>query len=190
MADQPQDHHRTTRAHVTRRAVVGAAAWSPPAIVLATAAPSHATSGVGNSVDVQVVPTTGNDYLVTLVNNTAAEIATSQLGWRFTRTGGTSTSGSVTHSGYTVSGFTGAFETVWTLMFDKLAPIPLGTSQHSFGWDLDDYTADVLVTVYPASGTGGSSATTYPGSGPRTRSTSPSTPSTTFGADGISASVD
>ncbi|WP_323792545.1 hypothetical protein [Nocardioides sp.] len=167
MADHRQDDPRTTRAHVTRRAVVGAAAWSPPAIVLATAAPSHATSHGGNSVDIAVAVTSKSAskvvHTVTLTNNTAGTMDPMRLQWTFYRTGPAWNSVTRTSGTFFVESdpfVEGAdFSSIWL----KTAPLPTGTTFHSFEWEIppSNYTADVTVTALPGTGTGGTAATTY-----------------------------
>ena len=167
MADHWQGDHRTTRARITRRAVVSTAAWSPPAIVLATAAPSHAVSGSGNSVDIAVTPTstTGGKviYTVTLTNNTADTIDPMRMQWTFFRTGPAFSLIGQTSDTFAPESYPTVDGADTSVVYLKVTPLPTGISYHQFEWDFDpnDYTATVTVAAQPGSGTGGQAATTY-----------------------------
>lgn len=167
MADHPQDDHRTARARITRRAVVGTAAWGPPAIVLAAAAPSHAFSGSGNSVDIAVAPTstTGGKvvYTVTLTNNTASAMDPMRVQWTFYRTGPEFSMIGQTSDTFAPESYPVVAGADTSIVYLKVTPLAVGVSYHSFEFDFDPntYTADVSVSALPGSGTGGTAATTY-----------------------------
>ncbi len=158
--------NRVTRRALSRRSVVGTAAWSAPAIVLASAAPSVASSG-GNSVDIAVATTstTGGKviYTVTLTNNTASPMDPMRVQWTFFRTGPAFSLIGQTSDTFAPESFPEVDGADVSIVYLKVTPLPTGISYHQFEWDFDpdDYTATVTVSAQPGSGTGGQAATTY-----------------------------
>lgn len=155
---------RPVAARISRRRLVGSAAWTAPTVVLATAAPAFAASTTGIEVSVARTSSTATSvtYLATVINNTGAPVNPFNLNWTFTKTAGDALVAGPSSSDFTLRTATGTLGTVISFGWLRNAPLPMGSSASIFTYNATaDYRATVALTSNPATGPESSAATTY-----------------------------